>query len=197
MMRDIRWKVRLNGFIAVLAFVSMALPVPARSEDSSGSLWLHNANTVEGKSYLVGFARGYIEGKQQGLDLIGRLLPYARFDPTTRIDREEIESRVAGETRYGILVVEGENLGSAVDQVTEWYQDGQNQDIAWDKLLELSIAKTGGAHDNYVQYQLNWLRDLSHNGQIDWFHTIDPGTGEGPVSYYDKAGKIVRMELVR
>lgn len=186
---------RTNVFLII--FGLSICPVLAGSDESSGSLWIHNAKTANGRNYLLGFVRGYIEGKKWGLDLIEGVLPDAQFDAASRIEKKQIESKLFMETLYYARALEEEKLEKTVDEVTQWYQDPQNQTINWTKLVELAIGRVNGVHLNYIQYQLKWLQDASTHGRIDWFHTIDPATGEGRVNYYDKEGRITRTELVR
>jgi hypothetical protein len=184
--------------IALLVLIAFPIcPVLAGSDEPSGSLWIHNAKTPNGRNYLHGFVRGYIEGKKWGLDLVEGVLPHAQFDTTSRIDRKQIESKLFMETLYYARALEEENLKKTVDQVTQWYQDPQNQRIHWGKLVDLAIGQVNGVHLNYIQHQLRWLQDISTQGRIDWFHTIDPATGEGRITYYDEKGRIIRTELVR
>lgn len=172
-------------------------PAPTRADDTSGSLWAHNAKTPNGRSYLNGFVRGYIEGNRWGLDLIQGVLPHAHFDAASRVDKRQIESKLLMETLYYARALEGDNLKKTVDQVTQWYQDPQNRRIGWGRLVDLAIGKVNGVHMNYIGYQLRWLQNASNQRRIDWFHTIDPATGEGRVNYYDENGMIVRTEWVR
>ncbi|MBW2057426.1 MAG: hypothetical protein JRH07_11920 [Deltaproteobacteria bacterium] len=172
-------------------------PVLAAAGETSGSLWTDNAKTAAGRSYLDGFVRGYIEGNRLGLDLLQGILPYARFDPGSRIDKNQLQSKLRMQALYYARALEGETLRKTVDQITKWYEDPRNQRILWGKLVNLAIGKVNGLHPNYIRYELKWLQETSAGKSIDWFHTIDPATGEGRVNYYDKNGRIMRTEWVR
>lgn len=172
------------------------LPAPGQADNTSGFLWTQNTKTPNGRSYLDGFVRGYIEGKKWGLEMVKGTLPHAHFDSSSPIDKSQLESRLFTETLYYDRVLEEENLKKTVDLVTQWYQDRQNWGISWNKLVNLAIAQVNGFHVNYITYQLRWLRDLSTQKRIDWFHTIDPATGRGQVKHYDRSGRITRVELV-
>jgi len=188
----------VKAVIALLVlFTFLVGSALAEPEETFGSMWTSNTKTEDGRGYLRGFVRGYVEGKKWGLDQIEGILPYVRFETTMRIDKEQIESKLFMENLYYGRAVEEENLTKTVDQVTQWYQDPQNRKVDWSKLVDLAIGQVNGAHVNYIRHQLRWLQDVSTRKRIDWFHTIDPATGEGPVTYYDKDGKIVRTELVR
>jgi hypothetical protein len=175
----------------------VVLPVLAEPDNTDGSLWNHNAKTPDGKSYLDGFVRGYIEGRRWGIEMMEGTLPYARFDFSSPIDKNQIESRLLMETVYYSRALEETNFKTTVDQVTEWYQDAENWRITWIKLVDLAIGKVNGYHMTYIRYQLKWLRESSNQKRIDWFHTIDPATGKGLVKHYDKEGKVVRVEVVK
>lgn len=182
-----------------LVLLSLTLSVclaVAETNETSGSLWIHNAKTPNGKQYLQGFVRGYVEGKRRGIDLIEGILPHADFEPGSRINKKQMESELFMETLYYARALEEENLKKAVDLVTEWYRDPQNRLIGWGKLVELAIGRVNGVHTNYTEHQLRWLQDVSNHKRVDWFHTIDPATGEGRVDYFDENGGIVRTELV-
>ena len=200
----VREKIRGGGDSMMKMVVSLLVlfgisicPAPTRAEDTRGSLWIHNAKTPNGRSYLNGFVRGYVEGNRWGLNMMEGILPYARFDPASRIDKKQIESNLLMETLYYARALEQENLEKTIDQVTQWYRDVQNRRISWSKLVDLAIGKVNGVHMNYIQHQLRWLQDVSIHRRIDWFHTIDPATGEGRVIYYDENGRIAKTEWVR
>lgn len=183
--------------LVFLLFGLLILPALADEIVTDGFLWTHNAKTPTGQSYLNGFVRGYIEGKRSGLEMMEGTLPYAQFDSSSPIDKKQIESKLLMETLYYSRALDEENLKMTIDLVTEWYHDSQNWKISWSKLVDLAIGKANGFHRNYVRYHLKWLRDVSIHKRIDWFHIIDPTTGEGQLKYYDKDGRIVRIELVK
>ncbi len=185
----------LISLLILLAF--SVFPTLTKGDDTSGSLWTHNAKTPNGRSYLNGFVRGYIDGKKWGLEMMEGILPHTRFDAASRIDKKQIESKLFMEAMYYGRALEEENLEKTVDQVTQWYRDPQNRRISWSKLVELAIGKVNGVHTNYVRHQLRWLSDVSIHRRIDWFHTIDPATGKGRINYYDQTGKIIRAHVVR
>jgi len=180
-----------------ILFGFSAFPALAETADTIGSLWTHNTKTPNGRNYLNGFVRGYIEGKRWSLEMMEGILPHARFDTASRIDKRQIESKLFMETLYHGRALEEENLKKTVAQVTQWYQDPQHWRISWSKLVDLAIGKVNGVHMNYINCQLRWLRDVSIHKRIDWFHTIDPATGKGRINHYDENGRIVRIELVR
>jgi hypothetical protein len=186
-----------NTALVIFLLGLSVCPVSAESEITGGSVWIHNAGTPDGRSYLDGFARGYIEGNRGSLERVEAILAHATFDPASRIDRKQIESKLFMETLSYARALEEENLKKAVDQVTRWYQDPKNRMISWGKLVDLAVGEVTGLHRNYVDHQLRWLQEVTTNKRIDWFHTIDPATGEGTVITYDTHGKIVRTELVR
>ena len=188
----------MKRLILILTLLGLSLsPAWAETDDTSGSLWTHNAESQNGRDYLNGFVRGYIEGKQWGIEMMEGILPHAQLDASARIQKDQIESRLFLESLHYAQAVEGENLQKAIEQVTQWYQNPTNARISWIKLVDLAIGKVNGFHGNYVQYQLKWLQDVSLHPRIDWFHTIDPATGTGRVTFYDKNGGIERIEWVR
>jgi hypothetical protein len=180
-----------------ILFSLSVLSASVKADSTSGSLWTHNAKTPNGRSYLNGFVRGYIEGKQWGLVMMEGILPYMEADTPSRIRKKQIESKLLMETVYYSRALEEENLKETVDQVTYWYRDSRNGRISWSKLVDLAIGKVNGIHRNYTAYQLRWLQDVTIHRHINWFHTIDPATGEGEVRYYDRDGRIERVELIR
>ena len=102
---------RMRRIIVFLVVFGLSIyPVLAGSDESSGSLWIHNTKTPNGRNYLQGFVRGYIEGKKWGLDLIEGMLPHAQFDTASRIDKKQMESKVFLETLYYARALEEENL---------------------------------------------------------------------------------------
>lgn len=181
----------------LVLFGLSVLPALADIDNTSGSLWIHNTRTPDGRSYLNGFVRGYLEGKRWAVEMLEEILPYARFDSSLRMDKRQIESKLIMENLYYARALERENLKKTIDQVTQWYQDPRNSRISWIKLVDLAIGKVNGVHTNYIRHHLKWLQDVSIYNRIDWFHTIDPATGEGLITYYDQNGRIIRTELVR
>lgn len=169
---------------------------PAEPGAPDGLLWTQNSKTSNGRSYLEGFVRGYIEGKRWGIEMMEATLPHAQFESTAPIDEGQIESKLFMDRAHYARALEEGNLTATIDLVTEWYRDPQNSGIRWVQLVELAIGKVNGFHLTYVTYHLKWLQDRSIHKRIDWFHTIDPATGKGEVKYYDEGGKIVRVELV-
>lgn len=184
--------------ILICLFVSsLVVPLCAESADTQAGLWTHDTETVNGRHYLSGFVRGYIEGRRWGIDMMEGILPYAQIDPAAGVNKKQLESRFFLETVHYRRAVEESNLEKIVRQVTHWYQDPRNKNITWTKLVDLSIGQVNGFHSNYVEHQLRWLQQASTQKRIDWFHTIDPATGEGKVTYHDATGQILRVEWVK
>jgi hypothetical protein len=165
--------------------------------DTAGELWIHNRKTPNGNHYLNGFVRGYIEGRRWGIETMEAILPYAEIDPSTRIDKEQLESRFFMETLHDGRSVEESSLENIIHQVTRWYEDPRNWEISWTKLVDLAIGKVHGFHAHYIEYEIRWLQESSTHKRIDWYHGIDPATGEGRVTYHDKNGQILRVEWVK
>jgi len=132
---------------------------PAEPGDPDGLLWTQNAKTSNGRSYLEGFVRGYIEGKRWGIEMMEGTLPHAQFESTSPIDREQIESKLFMEKLHYTRALEEENLTATIELVTEWYRDPQNGSIRWIQLVELAVGKVNGFHMTYVTYHLKWLQD--------------------------------------
>jgi hypothetical protein len=176
---------------------SLVVSHSAESTETNASLWRHDIDTANGRHYLSGFVRGYIEGRRWGIDMMEGILPYAQIDPSSGVNKKQLESRFFLETVHYRRAVEEPNLQNIIRQVTQWYQDPRNRDITWTKLVDLSIGKVNGFHSNYVEHQLRWLQQVSTQKRIDWFHTIDPATGEGKVTYHDETGRILRVEWVK
>ncbi len=182
--------------LLLVLFWMFFFSAPGEPSDPDGRLWTENAKTSNGRSYLEGFVRGYIEGRRWGIEMIEGTLPYVQFELSSPIDKEQIESKLLMETSYYVRSLEAGNLEATINLVTQWYQDPQNWRITWSKLVELAVGKINGFHENYVNYHLKWLRDLSIHRRINWFHTIDPATGAGQLRFYDEEGKIIQVEWV-
>jgi len=182
---------------AWILFGTLIFSYGAGAADTAGELWIHNRKTANGKHYLSGFVRGYIEGRRWGIETMEAILPYAEIHPSTRIDKKQLESRFFMETLHYGRSVEESNLENIIHQVTQWYEDPRNWEISWTKLVDLAIGKVNGFHVHYIEHQLRWLQESSTQKRIDWYHSIDPATGEGKVTYYDKNGQILRVEWVK